>query len=455
MSFIKHMSQTVFVRFLVVAISMGGGVIQARWLGPEGLGILLLLLLVKSSAFRFGNLGFGGAFTFYIAKKKASVHKVFPIALGAGSILSAMIGIALLAVWRKGFSPWNDIRPGLFYLCLSSIPLMFFNSYFQRILSGQLRITAINFGELLLNVSYVSFLVTMVIVLDMGVTGAILSELLSDLVMFCYLSLQVRKGNNNGAGTWESLGRIDFIWRLWRFGRWSYLLMFSTFLLEELPFILLKMFSGNNALLGIFSRARGLERRFRIAATPISQVLFPYTAASSKAQGTERTNVLCRNYTALMAISVPLMALFIKPIILVLYGEAFLPSAKIFWYLMPGIFLWPSGYFITVHLAASGKPMIVFFTSLATVIVTASTCSFLIPRYGAIGAGVSLSVSFATQTLLNLLLYIKYTDSSFSKVLFPKRTDWLYYRRVLRVLSSRFSGKMKYRSWLAFQEKDK
>jgi hypothetical protein len=55
MSFAKSSIHTFGTRFVLMALTMAAGIINARWLGPEGVGVLVLLALVKQTAFRFGT----------------------------------------------------------------------------------------------------------------------------------------------------------------------------------------------------------------------------------------------------------------------------------------------------------------------------------------------------------------------------------------------------------------
>ncbi len=437
MSFASSSMQTIMVRVMLILLGLAAGIIGARWLGVEGVGILALLILVKEFAFRFGNFGFGSAFAFFVARKEISTRRILRMAWFAGGVASVFSGIIMLAVWRRSFSPWNDIPPSLFYLCLPTIPLIFFNTYLQRILSGQLRITAMNVANVVMSTANLVLLVILVIVLGMGVAGAVLSLVLSDLLCFLYLVRQTGKCNDDLPGAEKPGVSTKLVYTLWCYGKWNYLLMFSNFFVEELPLLLLKSFSANNIPVGLFSKARGLGRQTRIVAVPVSQVLFPFTASSKVEEATRRTNTLCRNSLVVMVFCVALMALCIKPIILVLYGEAFLPAAKIFYALAPGVLFWPLGHFLGIHVAASGKPKVVFFASLGTLVVAAATCWFLIPAYGAVGSGISVSVIYATQTFFRLLVYTKVTGASISDVLLPCRADGGHYVNMLKMMSSR------------------
>ena len=88
MSFARDSLRTFIVRFSLIFVNMIGGIINARWLGPEGIGILALFFLIQSFAFRFGNLGFGSGFAFFIAKGKTSSKDVLKIAFFISCFMS-------------------------------------------------------------------------------------------------------------------------------------------------------------------------------------------------------------------------------------------------------------------------------------------------------------------------------------------------------------------------------
>ncbi|NVM20295.1 MAG: oligosaccharide flippase family protein [Desulfobacterales bacterium] len=435
------------IRISLVVLSLASGIIYARWLGPEGVGILALLVLAKSFAFRYGNLGFGSSFAYFVAAKKISAQQIRRMVWLTSVVVSLFSVMVLLAVWRCDFSPWRDIQTELFYLSLLSVFLQFFINFHQRVLSGELRISAMNVANIISTVSRILYLVILVVVFKLGILGAISSVVLSDLTTFIYQILLSTKGNANiieiaeNDKTGKPNGTGALVASLWRYGRWNYLAMFSAFFIEELPLILLKTFSANNVAVGLFTKARGLGRQSRIVAEPVAQVLFPFTAASEKELATKRTNILCRNSLMIMALVVSLMALFIKPIIVFLYGEEFLPSADIFYVLVPGIAFWPLGRFLGTHVVGSGKSKVMLFMSLITLAVTIPVCWYLIPRYGAIGAGLSVSAIYMVRVLLGLLVYKRIIGTPISEVLVPRRTDWVYYERLQKMVRDKWFKK--------------
>lgn len=437
--FVRSTLQTLLVRISLTVVTFGIGVINARWLGPEGVGILALLLLVKTFGFRFGNLGFGSSFAFFVAKKQADFHKVMSLSSILSMALSIACILAFLVFWKSPFSPWNDLDFLHYAIALSALPFCFYNNYVQRVLSGRLRITQINAANALAAVAQVLSVVAFVIVVEGGVGGAVSASLFSEVVMtaflFRYARREIAASVAPESQPEEAVG-AGLLRRLWQYGRWNYLLMFSNLLVEEVPLVFLKKYTGDNALVGLFSRARSLGRQSQVIVEPVASLLFPFTAASREEEATRRTNVLCRNSVLIMGLVITTLMIFIKPIIRLLYGEAFLPAAEIFYVLAPGVIIFPFGHFLEVHVAASGKPRDIFFASVSTLAAALIICLTLIPLYGAIGAGLSVSLIYLARAIFRFIAYVRMTRSPVAAILVPTRQDITYYQMVFRSLSA-------------------
>lgn len=103
MSFAKAGSQTLFFRILLLSISALTTIIQARFLGPEGMGILVLLVTIKRLAFSFGNLGFGSSFAFFIAQNRTTRDEALKVAWLVGTLLSVIAIMAFIVIRPLSF----------------------------------------------------------------------------------------------------------------------------------------------------------------------------------------------------------------------------------------------------------------------------------------------------------------------------------------------------------------
>jgi O-antigen/teichoic acid export membrane protein len=437
-SFIGHAVQTGLVRVLTTAIGFGATIINARWLGVEGVGVLALLLLLTDFSFRYGHLGFGSSFAYFVARGEDTGRRCLRIAIPVTLASSVICVITILALWRLDFSPWQHISTDLLYLCLPGIPLLMLLNFLQRILSGELLIEKINIGNVLKTVVYVLLLIALVIHLELGIAGALLATIVSDLIVCVYLIVELRRSEQWAAASTEGpIDAVPGILKFWRYGRWNYVLMLLGFFTENLPMILLQSLTMDHHGVGLFSRARALGKLLRSVVQPFSQVLFPYTAASGSGEATRRTSALCRNTLMILLPVVIVLSLFIEQIIRLVYGVEFVPAAMIFYALTPGILIWPIDYFLGVHLAASGRPAMVLATSVFSVTAAALISYFLIPIYGAVGAGMSFSIIFVLETFCRTWTYTHQTEATWSEVILPQRSDLAHYRRLLGMITRR------------------
>ncbi len=440
MSFVRSSVETTAVRGGLIVVGIVTGVINARWLGPEGVGILVLAMLIRLFAFRFGNLGFGSAFAYFVARKRTTGRAIVPLAIWTALASSLLSFVVVALTWRLPYSPWNDIEPGLIHLSMAMIPIFFVRLQLQRVLSGELRIREMNVCEFIMTLGYLVSLVVALIVLDLGLVGAIASMLVAESLALAYVLWRSLLRRNDApaaapdeAGEGAATGRPS-IRELWRYGRWNHLLMLSNFLVEELPLLLLKIVSGDATSVGLMSRAQSLARHPRDVALPIAQVLFPFTAASEELEATQRTNVLCRNSLVWVGLFAAVLLVFIRPILLLLYGEEFVPAAAIFYSLALGAVVWPTGHFLAIHVAASGAPKQSFFASSIASVSAIALCAILIPAYGAVGAGISATSVHVIRVGVLLVIYRRLTAASPLDVLLPHRADIGYYRRILNAL---------------------
>ncbi|MEZ4599296.1 MAG: oligosaccharide flippase family protein [Syntrophotaleaceae bacterium] len=431
-----------FLAFLAFGIS----IINARYLGPEGVGILALLLLVKAFAFRFGNLGFGSSFAFFVAKEKADFRQIFKISKYVSLVISIACLLIFLNIWKNPISPWNDIQFSYYLIAVSVLPFTFFNNFTQRILSGRLKITKLNIASILNVLIQLILVIFLVVLFKFGIYGAIISSVFSDIAMTIILIIFAKTESNVNLveeNVIEEIKTTKLLKNLWNYGRWTYLLMFTNLLVEELPLVFLKKITGDNILVGFFSKARSVGRQSRLVVEPFTQMLFPFTAASTEERATRRTNILCRNSLIIMTLVIITLMIFIKPIIVLLYGEEFIPSAKIYIALAPGVIIFPFGHFLEIHVAASGKPRDIFIASVSTLIVSVGICFLLIPRYGSVGAGLSVSLIYMFRALFRLIAYVRMTKSPVKQIIFPSLQDFAFYQALFRTLNYYFLKKAK------------
>lgn len=439
-SFSASSLQTLIVRVSVLLAHLATGIITARWLGPHALGIYYLVALLPGMAFHFGNLGFGTAFSFFGAREKASGRQLHLLSWSIGLILAAASGIVLVLVRPLGFSPWREIDPRLFFFFLAAVPLEFWLLYSQRVLNGKLRITQVNISAAIRGYGGVAFLVLFVIVLDLRLPGALLAVVSSMVVACLYLLRQTLRVARISPPEEGVPPTAKLVGEMWRYGRWTYLILLISYLCVQLPVLFLARFCATDAV-AFYSIAKAFARKSEMLTLPFSAILLPFTAAAEEAEATRRTNTLCRVFVVVMLLLTGLLVAAVPLIIPLLYGAAYTPAVKVIWFTAPGILLWPLGTFLGLHVVGSGRPRTVFLADIGVLATAVVSGALLIPRFGAIGAAMSFTCINSGMFVFRLLTYRRLTGAALSEILVPRRSDAALCSKALSRFLAGFPGR--------------
>lgn len=421
-------------------VNLASGIITARWLGPENMGVYALVVLLPIIAFRFGNLGFGSAATFYAARKKAANKVLLSICFKLGIFASIVTGIIFLFIRNRPFSPWRGIDFRLFILFSPSVLLQFWIFYLQRILNGNLRILQVNISSAINGCAMLTFKFAFLVVLGWGIWGALIAAELTFLAVCSYLLWQARLLVKESTVDVHECHVRELVRGMWQYGRWSYLIMFTDFFYTQLPLFFLKNFFALD-IVGYYSLSRGLEDKTRVLVLPFSAMLFPFNASSKETDAVNRTNMLCRTSILAMFLLTVTLFIFAKWFILLMYGQPYLPTVGTFYALLFGIFIWPLGNFLGVHLAASGKPKLTFFANAAALCFAGVICYIVVPLYGAVGACASVSLIYAFRAFVQLIIYLKVTKTSVPEVLCVKKADIAYAANMINKIMKKLNTK--------------
>jgi len=108
-------------------------------------------------------------------------------------------------------------------------------------------------------------------------------------------------------------------------------------------------------------------------------------------------------YTAGVAAAVAAAASLAIPLAL---GEDFSDAVEPLWLLLPGVVAYAPVTILVVYLSVRrGRPELSLAVSLAGLVVTTATALFLIPRYGAAGAGAGSAVGYGAGVALAWLFF--------------------------------------------------
>ncbi len=404
------------------------GVLIARALGPEGKGVLHLIVTTVTIVMWLGNFGIGPASIYFIGQDRERL----PALVGNLLVLTASVGglvmvIAWLLFQYSQADVVTQLPPWMWFVIALLIPLRILQSLLMQILSAVLRIKEINFVEILSTLVRLVSTVLFIVVWDGGIRGAFLAYALGDLVLvggFCWM-------------VWRHCGRpgrpdLALFGASLRFGLNSYLANLMRHLNLRLDTVLVASLAvkGMHAT-GVYSVATNLAELLVFIPESIRLSLFPMVAASLESDANRLTQAACRHTMFLTSICALGLAAVGPFLIRYLYGGAFGDAILPLIILLPGIVMLSQAHVFYGYFMGQGRPGVTTITTLLSLLATIGLDLVLIPRYGVVGAAIASTCAYAVEFLASLVFFIRHSGTLWQDALVFRRSDLTYYVKFL------------------------
>ncbi len=402
--FIKHFFSTSVLKLFSIFLSFLQGIIIARYLLPEGRGIIAIYLAVVNMLLPLSELGIKQASAYYLSKVKIDITKIVntqTITL----LISSVLTIILL------FIIYSIQQLDNFFILLMifiSIPLRIYVSFTTAYGLSFREINKINIIQFLLIFIDFIFVVIFFVVLKIDLKYYFVSYFLASLVASIYTFVWLKVSYN-----------ITFIININEYKKESFkilkkgisyaLPLFVIGLNYSLDLLILDYFV-NKDLIGIYAVGVTLAVLIWQLPTILSFLIFSYSV-STKDEKQFSLN-LWNKTKQLMIILIPisfLLTLSFKYLIPFIYGEAYSESFNVILYLMPGVYFMIGFKLLNGDLAARGYPQIALYIFSTGIIINILLNILLIPIYGINGAAIASSISYLFCSIYFVYEYYKIT----------------------------------------------
>jgi O-antigen/teichoic acid export membrane protein len=429
---IQYSFQTFLIQISVTILGVVLTVLSARLLGPEGKGVLSLLILLPVLAVTFGRLGMGNS-VIYHAPRVAHPHLIFN-----GLLLISIIGISvslllLPLVLLLRHSLFKNIPlPWLMVMC-GMIVFFILYDFMTSLFIALYHINLRNRMVVFFPAANIIFFVVFVIVLKGGVQGAIGAWSVG--VIF---SLAVSWRWLNQRSVWRR-GKVDraLMKQLLRFGIKSHVGTLLELLNYRADYLLVNLYAGPGPV-GLYSCSVNMAETSWKLPEAASIVLLPNVARMPLSQARDLTQRICRMVLFLVFIFCVLLVIFRKAIILILFGSSFLPSEEPLLILLPGFIAFALWKILAYGLLAQGYPQKYSLTSGLAFFTMIALDLLLIPQKGIAGAAWASTVAYIFATLVVIIIYGRVTKTHLSALFIPQKSDFGaligYFRERARLL---------------------
>jgi len=388
-----------FAQFMLV-------VLIARELGPEGNGYYAMAILVPTLLANFLNLGVGPATVYYVSRGDFSACMAVSGNLRLAvivSVIGIVVTLPFLLIWG------NEIFPGvpsaLLYFGLISFPLTLALSYLNTVLQGLEDFSAFNLTVLIPPYVNLIGVVIAFYLFGLGVAGALVAYIISQLFGFLVVLLLLRHKNVVGKFWAADEARASYIRAVLGYGWKAHLSNVITFVNYRSDIFLVNFFLTPVAT-GIYVIAVQISEKLWMLSQAFSTVMLPRLSAMHKTPEarTALTNkgfLIVSTITALASIG---LALALWWLIAPVFGEEYLEALPAFLWLLPGVIAWAGSRIYANCIAAAGRPIWNLYVSLCVVMINIVGNVLLIPKHGIVGAAWATSVAYCFDALAKAVL---------------------------------------------------
>ena len=418
--FSTQVAWTIGARLLMTVNSVIAGIVVARWLGAEGLGQLAVINVAVVTIVQLASVGLPSANTYFVAQDnrhlRAAAMNSLMFALTVGSLLA--FALTLLAAWRPEW--FGFISPQLIGVAAVSIPFQLLTLIGLNIFLALGRIERFNLIDLASQAFVLINALVALVILNRGLwtlvslntaTGILIGLLI--VVLIAELGAKLKEG---------SAWRPDFslFARMMRYGIKFHVSILAGALIFRADLLVVNHFRGP-AEAGVYSVASQVGLMLMLLPGVIGTLLFPRVAAESDARG-ETTSRVTR-HSAFVMLFICLAAIPLSYLLPVLYGAAFSEVTIQLLILLPGVFLIGLESVLVQHSNALGLPRAIPLFWLATLITNLILVFALVPRFGARGAALASTISYALIFLLVGLHFRSVTGRTFSETFLLRSSE--------------------------------
>ncbi|WOK09765.1 polysaccharide biosynthesis C-terminal domain-containing protein [Imperialibacter roseus] len=429
-SVVKDLASVASSKGAMIVFGLGKAMIIARYLGPELNGVITALLVYPTLFMTFGALGVRKSSAFLIGSGQFGEEDVKAGVLQAWlvSTLFSVVSIFILIYYLSNGSH----QPLIIFLAIAPVPFSLLNTYLSGIYLGNNQIAEYNKVEWV--PTFILFLATVVLVVFAGLSlkGALIAELLAPFLMSVllisrmrvqkYLSLRI---NRQLLGSLFSLGMAFAV---------SLLVINLNYRVD----VIIMDWLSNKFEIGIYSKGSVLSQYLWQIPMLLGTIVF-----ARGARATDR-RVFSLKVTQLLRISLLIigsgcvvLALGARLIIMILFGSEFLPSAEVMLWLMPGVLLLTIFKVLNMDMGGQGKPWFALKSMVPALGLNIVLNILLIPRYGAVGAAFTSTLSYSLGGILFLYQYSSATGISIREIFAYSREDFAFLDPYIKKIKNR------------------
>lgn len=426
-SFFKDSASLLANNLGMFAVSVLSSVLIARGLGPEGKGIYSIALLFPTLLASLGSMGMNTASIYFLNREPTAK----PAITGAAMAYAAAAGLllTLLTAAFSGSISSSFLGGAGTVFVIAAAPLlpllMFFETSYCFFMASR-DIKNISIMNAIRSFSHLAIAGTLFLAGSLTVLNTIVSQATAAAAALAFGAYALNAGGFfNGITLQPSVLR-----RMTAFGLRQHIGTAAQTLNYRIDmFIAAALLSPYQV--GLYSVSLAMSELLWHVPNAAGQVLYPKTAASSKAEADRFTPEVARHVFYLTLIPAAVVWTAAAPLTGLLFGHNFLPASGPIKLLLPGAVLLSVSKVLGSHLSAGGNPQYNSTASAISLFFSAALCLLLIPRMGLAGAATATSLSYLANFCVMFYFFRKVSGCGPAEIFLPQRGDLTFYRGLL------------------------
>lgn|GEM_PF-109530 len=412
---------TLAANFMVV-------IILVRVLGPEKYGLYTSVLVVPMLVVSFFQMGIRASTVYQIGSGRHNDHElvsaVFSILLltSAGGMLFS--GLAFSFVNTVGYTP---VMMGL---AIAVIPLRLTSVYTGGVFLGKEEIALANRMNWLAGLLMLIFSVILVLGFRLGLAGALISLLLSNLVVAVVAVVSMLRQFSIRISFYNQL-----IGKLLQTG----VIYALSFLIIQLNYridvLLLKSLSTASEV-GIYSLGVSVAELLWQIPLAISVVVMSRSANSTDIMAMSRSTARLLRVSLVVGLAISVCIVLLSPwVVPFVFGAKYVPSIPVMQTILPGILMVIMFRILSGQLSGIGKPAVALRAFVPALVLNVLLNYLWIPAFGANGAVMATNVSYTMGSVIYLMAFSRITGMPVRSILKFEKEDWVFLGRIRQFIN--------------------
>jgi O-antigen/teichoic acid export membrane protein len=410
-----------------LTVGFASSILIARWLGPSDRGLLGVVSSFSTLAFFLLGIGLPMAAMYFGSRPDARVPALLGnAALWAVALAAVVVPLTawLAAPLARTFS--HDHGSDAWVVAAALVPVQFLTYALENLLLARLRFAYSNALTVLAGLAALAATVALVVVLHLGVVGALLAGGVGSAVGI--------------AGSLRQLlpvgrPRVDrgLLRQMLAYGSRVQLGALFQLLNYRVDVIVIQFFAPLRVV-GLYVIAQVIAELSNLVSSAFHNSVMPLIASGDRDDHAATTAAGIRHHGIAVAVSVLGIAALGPLIVLFAYGTAYRDAIVPMLILLPGMWFLGTGTVVAGDLRGRGRPGLASALAGLAVIVTVALDALLIPPFGVTGAAIASDGAYVAFGIASLVTVSRLSGLSLRTLVVPTVADLRAYRLALRRL---------------------